>query len=146
MYMDLAVLCSCIGRKGMFFHACMRAVIRQDRYAMDLSLYRSEQQLVKWSQLDQHIAKIVYYYQNKLESTRICTRITFCRGGSLFAAKSDPAGSIIATKSDPAGSLFTRINYCVTGPIPPEAEKKSAENEPCSISRTRSSYARHVSN
>ena len=58
MYMDLAVLCSCIGRKGMFFHACMRAVIRQDRYAMDLSLYRSEQQLVKWSPLDQHIAKI----------------------------------------------------------------------------------------
>ena len=47
---------------------------------------------------------------------RICTRITFCRGGSHFAAKSDPAGSIIATKSDPTGSLFTRINFCVTYP------------------------------
>ena len=33
----------------------------------------------------------------------------FCKGGSLFVAKSDPARSIIATKSDPAGSLFIRI-------------------------------------
>ena len=63
------------------------------------------------------LLRFVYNYQNKLESTRICTRITFCRGGSLFAAKCDPAGSIIATKSDPAGSLFTRINFCVTGTI-----------------------------
>ena len=75
---------------------------------------RSEQQLVKWSPLDQQLLRFVYNYQNKLESTRTCTRITFCRGGSLFAVKSDPAGSIIATKSDPAGSLFTRINFCVT--------------------------------
>ena len=78
MYMDLAVLCSCIGRKGMFFHACMRAVIRQDRYAMDLSLYRSEQQLVKWSQLDQHIAKISNNYQKNLNRREFVP-------GSLFA-------------------------------------------------------------
>ena len=63
----------------------MRAIIHQDR---DLSLYRSEQQL----------------YQNEVEfDENLYTRITFCRGGSLFAAKSYPAGS-----------LFTRINFCMT--------------------------------
>ena len=63
MYRALAVLCSCIGRKGMFFHACMRACRYPSGsiYAMDLSLYRSEQQLVKWSPVDQHIAKICIY-------------------------------------------------------------------------------------
>ena len=63
MYRALAVLCSCIGRKGMFFHACMHACRYPSGsiYAMDLSLYRSEQQLVKWSPVDQHIAKICIY-------------------------------------------------------------------------------------
>ena len=36
------------------FHPCMRALIIQDRYVMDLSLYRSKQ-LVKWSPVNKHI-------------------------------------------------------------------------------------------
>ena len=72
-----------------------------------VSLYR-EVNNNRWNgaRLIRTLLRIVYNRQNKLVSTRICTRITFCRGGSLFATKSDPAGPIIAAKNDPAGSLL----------------------------------------
>ena len=95
--------CLVLAEKGCLFtmHACRfpSGSIRNGWICLPRHTELSENNRWNGARPIRTLLRIVYNHQNKLVSTRICTRITFCsQSGSIIATKYDPAGSIIATK------------------------------------------------